>query len=187
DYLIAKDLVFRPIFNFSLGRVASDGAAAQTIIENNGGSGELAFLSNGKLKARGLGGTLMLDYERFRPEGDIDIELRYTDIELRSFDSAEAVSGSASAESLNLWARYRMPTGIMMLERPLRYVFEYAYTRFFGDLDGALGFNNLHSIGVGIELDTSKYDMVVSRARLVVRGKRGDNVSGYSVGLAVSF
>lgn len=187
DFLIAKDLVFRPIFNFAYGRVASDGAAAQTIIDNNGGNSELAFLSNGRLKARGLGGSLMLDYERVRPEGDIDVELRYTDIELRSYDSAEAVSGSASAESLNLWARYRMPTGITMLERPLRYVFEYAYTRFYGDLDGVLGFNNLHSLGLGLELDTSKYDIVVTRARVVLRLKRGDNVSGYSVGLAVSF
>lgn len=187
DFPIAKELVFRPIFNFSYGRVTSDGAAAQTIIDNNGGDGELQFLSNGKLKARGVGGSLMLDYERFRPAGDIDVELRYTNIALRSFDSAQAVSGSASAESLALWSRYRAPTGIVMLERPLRYVLEYAYTRFYGDLDGALGFDQLHSIGAGLELDTSKYDIVVTRARAVLRFKRGDNVEGYGLGLAVSF
>ena len=187
DFPIAKELVLRPIFNFSYGRVTSDGAAAQTIIENNGGDAELQFLSNGKLKARGMGGSLMLDYERFGPEGDIDVELRYTNIALRSFDSAQAVSGSASAESLAWWSRYRAPTGMVLLERPLRYVLEYAYTRFYGDLDGALGFDQLHSIGVGLELDTSKYDIVVTRARAVLRFKRGDNVEGYGLGLAVSF
>ena len=187
DFPIAKDLVLRPIFNFAYGRVTSDAAAAQTIIDNNGGSADLQFLSNGKLKARGLGGSLMLDYERVRPEGDIDVELRYTDIELRSFDSSEAVSGKASAETLALWSRYRMPSGLVMLERPVRYVFEYAYTRFYGDLEGALGFDQLHSLGFGLELDTSKYDIVVTRARAVLRVKRGDNVKGYGLGLAVSF
>jgi hypothetical protein len=187
DFPIAKELVLRPIFNFSYGRVTSDGAAAQTIIDNNGGSAELRFAANGKLKARGLGGSLMLDYERFRPEGDVDVELRYTDIALRSFDSSDAVSGRANAQSLALWSRYRAPTGVVMLERPLRYVLEYAYTHFYGDLDGAIGFNDLHSIGVGLELDTSKYDMWVSRARAVLRFKRGDNVSGYGLGLAISF
>ena len=187
DFPIANHLVLRPIFNFSYGRVTSDGAAAQTIIDNNGGSADLQFLSNGKLKARGLGGSLMLDYERVRPEGDIDVELRYTDIELRSFDSSQAVSGKASAQTLALWSRYRMPSGLVMLERPVRYVFEYAYTRFYGDLEGALGFDQLHSLGFGLELDTSKYDIVVTRARAVLRVKRGDNVEGYGVGLAVSF
>ena len=187
DFAVAKELVFRPIFNFSYGRVTSDGAAAQTIIDAKGGSSELQFLSNGKLKARGLGGSLMLDYERFRPEADIDVELRYTNIALHSFDSSEAVSGKADAESLALWSRYRAPTGLTMLERPLRYVLEYAYTRFYGDLDGALGFDTLHSFGVGLELDTSKYDIWMTRARAVLRLKYGDNVSGYGVGLAISF
>lgn len=187
DFALARELVLRPIFNFSYGRVTSDGAAAQTIFEAGGGSSDLQFLRNGKLKARGLGGSVMLDYERFRPQGDIDVELRYTSIALRSFDSAQAVSGSASAESLALWSRFRAPTGMVLLERPLRYVLEYAYTRFYGDLDGALGFDQLHSIGAGLELDTSKYDIVVTRARAVLRFKRGDNVEGYGLGLAVSF
>ncbi|HJY77649.1 MAG TPA: hypothetical protein VKE95_13510 [Burkholderiales bacterium] len=187
DFPIAPELVFRPIFNFSYGRVESDGAVAAQIIENRGGSADLQFLSNGTLKARGLGGSLMLDYERYRPWSEIDVELRYTDIALHSFDSAEAVSGNADAQSLALWSRYRAPTGFTMLERPLRYVLEYAYTRFYGDLEGALGFDHLHSFGAGLELDTSKYDIIVTRARLVLRYKTGDHVSGFGVGLAVSF
>jgi hypothetical protein len=73
------------------------------------------------------------------------------------------------------------------MERPMRYVLEYVYTRFLGDLDGVLGFNNLHSVGTGLELDVSKYDIIVTRARLVGRYKFGDNVKGWSVGFAVSF
>ena len=188
DFRLAPELALRPIFNFSLGRVQSDGAVAQSIIEARGGTPQLEFLSNGTLKARGLGGSLMLDYEHYRPEGDIDVELRYTDIELASFDSAQAVSGRASAQSLSLWSRYRAPIGNWsLMDRPVRYVLEYAYTKFMGDLDGVLGFDHIHSIGVGLEADTSKYDMWVSRARVVLRLKKGDNVTGYGVGLAVSF
>ena len=69
----------------------------------------------------------------------------------------------------------------------MRYVLEYVYTRFLGDLDGVLGFNHLNSVGAGLELDVSKYDIIVTRARLVGRYKFGDNVQGWSVGLAVSF
>jgi hypothetical protein len=88
---------------------------------------------------------------------------------------------------MNLWTRWRAPTGITMLERPVRYVLEYAHTAFFGDLDGALGFNHLNSVGAGLELDSSKYDIIVTRTRLVARYKFGENVRGWSVGFAISF
>jgi hypothetical protein len=74
-----------------------------------------------------------------------------------------------------------------MLERPLRYVLEFAHTTFVGDLDGVLGFNYLSSLGVGLELDSSAYDIHVTRTRLMARYKVGENVRGWSVGLAVSF
>jgi len=50
-----------------------------------------------------------------------------------------------------------------------------------------LGFDHLNSVGAGLELDTSKYDTIVSRARVVARYKFGDNVKGWSLGFAVSF
>jgi hypothetical protein len=74
-----------------------------------------------------------------------------------------------------------------MLQRPLRYVLETSYSNFFGPQRGALGFNNLASVGAGIELDSSNYPIVITRIRLVARYIFGDNVTGYSMGLAVSF
>jgi hypothetical protein len=73
------------------------------------------------------------------------------------------------------------------LERPVRYVLEYAYTRFLGDLEGALGFEYVNSFGAGLELDTSRYDAYATRLRLLLRYKVGNNVSGWAVGLAASF
>jgi len=184
NFPVARDLVIRPIFNLSYGRVDSNvSGAGQT------GSGEeFSFLHNGRLNAYGLGGSLVLDYERYLPGNELDFELRYTNIYLQSFGgSSTAVKGNADAQSVSLWSRWRAPTGVTMLERPLRYVLEFAHTTFIGDLDGVLGFNYLSSVGAGLELDSSKYDISVTRTRLMARYKFGESVRGWSVGLAVSF
>ena len=183
DFSLGDQLVLRPIFNFSYGRVDSKVSAAQT-----GTGEEIDFLHDGRLNAYGLGGSLVLDYERYRPGGEIDVELRYTNIYLHSFgDSSAAVQGGADAQSISLWSRWRAPTGAAMLERPLRYVLEFAHTTFLGDLDGVLGFNYLSSIGTGLELDSSARDAFVTRTRLMARYKVGEHVRGWSIGLAVTF
>jgi Autotransporter beta-domain len=184
DFPVSDGLVFRPIFNFSYGRVDSKVSAS-----GQAGTGaEIDFLQNGRLDAYGLGGSLVLDYERYRPENEIDVELRYTNIILRSFGgSSTAVKGSADSQSVSLWSRWRAPTGFTLLQRPLRYVLEFAHTTFLGDLDGVLGFNYLSSFGTGLELDSSAYDVAVTRTRLMVRYQVGENVKGWSLGLAVSF
>jgi hypothetical protein len=187
DFPIAEELILRPMCNFSLGRVESDLLLAQRIIENNTGR-DIDFLNRGRLDALGVGGSLMLDYERYRRENEIDVELRYTNIYLHSInDSSEAVSGSASSQSLSLWSRWRAPTGLIALHRPVRYVLEFSHTQFLGDLRGAMGFNWLSALGAGFELDSSAYNIIVTRTRLLARYKFGDGVQGWSLGLAVSF
>ena len=106
DFAVARELKFRPIFNFSLGRVKSDSAIAGTYLENQTGD-DFEFLQNGTLEVYGMGGTLMLDYERYRDENEIDIELRYTHIRLQSFsDAPDAVQGDTDAQSMSLWFRW---------------------------------------------------------------------------------
>ena len=187
DFPISQDLVFRPIFNFTLGTVQSDLRVAGSLVGNETGK-DLAFLDKGRLDVGGLGGSLVLDYERYRPENEIDTELRYTNIYLQSINgSSEAVSGSSSAQTLSLWARWRAPTGLTALDRPFRYVLEFSHTQFLGDLRGAMGFDWLTSLGAGFELDTSKYTWLTTRWRLLGRYKFGDGVQGWSVGVACSF
>ncbi len=183
DIPIARDLVLRPILNASYGRVTTDAQIGAAIADV-----EVSFLEHGRMEAIGFGGALMLDYERYRPEGDFDAELRYSNIFLHtSGDFSEVADSRSIARSLNLWTRWRAPTGVMLLERPLRYVLEFAHTRYGGDLEGALGFDWLSSIGAGLELDLGKYERWVTRARLVARYRFGPNVQGVSLGLAVSF
>ena len=187
DFPIAEELALRPMFNFSLGRVESDLLIAQRVIENNTGQ-DIDFLNGGRLDALGVGGSLMLDYERYRRENEIDVELRYTNIYLQSIsNSSKAVSGSADSQSLSLWSRWRASTGLTALHRPVRYVLEFSHTQFLGDLRGAMGFNWLSALGAGFELDSSAHNIILTRTRLLARYKYGDGVQGWSIGLAVSF
>jgi len=187
DFSIADKWVLRPIFNFSLGMMRSDLSIASHVLGNITGI-DLEFLDNGKMNTYGLGGSLMLDYEDYSPERDIDFEWRYSNITLNSFDTpSDAVSGTSNSISSSLYARWRAPTGIKILQRPLRYVLEAAHTTYLGDQRGILGFNNLSSLGLGIELDSSAYDIIVTRTRLVGRYMFGHNVTGFTIGLAMSF
>ena len=186
DFKLTDELKLRPIFNFALGNVTSDLRAASWYVGRQTGA-DVDFLDRGSLNAYGLGGSIMLDYEHYRPGYEVDVELRYSDIRLQSFDSSAAVKGRATAQSANLWARYRAPTGQVALQRPVRYVLELTHSEFLGDQRGILGFDRLTSLGAGLELDSSAYDVIITRTRLVGRYVFGQNVRGFSVGLAVSF
>ena len=187
DFPITDELKFRPILNGTIGRVASDLRVAQTFI-NRIKDTNLQFLEDGALNAYGYGGSLMLDYEHYRENYEIDVELRATDIYLRSFgSSSDAVQGSATSQQFSMWARWRAPTGLHALDKPVRYVLETAYSHYFGDSAGVLGFNDLTSLGVGLELDSSKYPVIVTRTRAMVRYVFGHNVHGVSFGFAMSF
>ncbi|XXD09684.1 hypothetical protein ACMYSN_02385 [Klebsiella sp. R445] len=181
-------LVLRPIFNFMLGTMASDVRIGSRVVEHRRDA-DFKFLDGGRLNAYGLGGSLMLDYELFSEVQDIDVELRYSGMSLQTFGSTpEAVSGHSSAENLGLYLRRRAPVSDWtLLKSPVRYVLEGAHTEYLGDQRGTLGFNGLTSLGVGLELDSSKYPVFISRTRLVARYMFGDNTRGYGIGLAMSF
>jgi len=187
DFPISSKWSLRPIFNFTLGYVASDLRAAQALINFRTGS-DLQFIDGGQLKAYGLGGSLMARYEYFKPERELELEARYTNVRLHSYGgSSDAVQGRATAENIGLWSRMRTPTGMVAMERPVRYVYELATSNYRDSGVKALGFNRLLSLGFGLELDSSAHDIFVTRWRAVVRHVMGNGVSGWSLGLAVSF
>jgi len=182
-----RELVFRPIFNASLGNVSSDLQIGKALIERATDS-QINFLDHGTLNAYGLGGSVMLDWEHYREDHEIDLELRYTNIYLQSFGgTTSSVTGTATAQTANLYARWRAPTGMFALDRPVRYVLELSYSQYLGSQSGVLGFNHLTTLGTGLELDTSAHEIFVTRVRAVVRYVFGNNVSGVSLGLAASF
>jgi hypothetical protein len=180
-----RELIFRPIFNFSLGHVESDSALAGRLIELRS-EHELNFLEDGRLNAYGLGGSAMLAWYHYRDTYEIEVELRYTNILLQSFDSSEAVSGSVDAETVSLWSRWRQPIGLIALQRPVRYVLEFANTTYIGDQAGVLGFNYLSTVGGGFEFDTSAVHLVISRVRFIGRYAFGEGVTGAAFSISVS-
>ena len=187
DFQLTEKWSLRPIFNFTLGYVASDLRIGKAIFEDRTGL-QINFLDEGRLKAYGLGGSLMAVYKYYRPEREYDVELRYTNVELHSYsDTSTAVEGTARAESASLWARMRQPTGMTLMERPVRWVFELAGSNYFDSGVEALGFSRLLSLGVGLELDSSKYDFLFNRWRATLRHVMGNGVQGWSLGLAASF
>lgn len=186
DFPLAEHWVLRPILNFTFGYVTSDLSIAKWWLEDKTAT-DLQFLDHGKMNARGLGGSLMIDYEKFAPDADDDLELRYTNVKLRNSGAqADLITGSASAESASIWARRRVPTGWVAWDRPVRYVLEGAYTRFLGS-QTEVGVDRMASLGAGIEFDSSAYDIWATRWRGLLRYKFGPDISGWSLGLAVSF
>lgn len=187
DMAIAENLVFRPIFNFSLGYVTSS-AAFSNIIVPAGAREDADFLDDGSASVGAFGGSLMLDYMLHREAYEVDIELRYTRLRLETIRASAAAAGaSANAEALGVWARVRVPTEVNAFGRPLRAVVQFAHTRYLGVQAGALGFEYLTKIGTGLELDVGALELVLDRARVTLNAVVGDKISGFSLGFGLSF
>lgn len=188
DFPLQPELVLRPIANLTFGTMASDLRVADWILDRDDLRQSTSLLDVGRLNAFGYGTSLMLDYEHLSPAQDLDAELRFSYIHLQSMGGTGAlIRGQANAENLSLYLRRRAPTGLLLFERPLRYVLEGAHTQYLGAQRGLLGFDALTSLGTGLELDLSRFDLLVSRLRLVGRYMFGRNTDGYSIGLAASF
>lgn len=182
------NMVLRPIGTVMLGTMASDVRIGAWVIDRRTNA-DFDFLDGGRLNAYGLGGALMLDYELISKPQDIDIEVRYSGMRLQTFaNTSRAVEGHAQAQNLGVYLRRRAPiSDWTLLKSPVRYVLEGAHTEYLGDQRGKLGFDSLSSVGVGIELDSSKYPVFITRTRLVARYMFGHDTSGYGIGLAMSF
>ncbi|OOB85262.1 hypothetical protein BZY71_20620 [Leclercia adecarboxylata] len=180
--------VLRPIVNVMLGTMASDVRVGAKVVERRSDV-EFDFLDGGRLNAYGLGGSLMVDYELVSAPQDIDIELRYSSLQLQTFgNTSRSIEGTATTQNLGIYLRRRAPIADWtLLKSPVRYVVEGAHTEYLGEQRGELGFDSLSSLGVGIELDSSQYPVFITRTRLVARYMFGTNTSGYGVGLAMSF
>lgn len=128
--------MLRPIVNVMLGTLASDARIGSWAIGRKTNA-DLQFLDGGRFNAWGLGGALMLDYERFSATQDIDAELRYSYMHLQSFgSSAEVVQGEASAENLGLYLPPRADSRLTLLGNPLRYVLEGRILNFSASSEG---------------------------------------------------
>ncbi|PZQ48931.1 MAG: hypothetical protein DI556_12300 [Rhodovulum sulfidophilum] len=95
---------------------------------------------------------------------------------------------SAEAETLALWSRLRMPTGVEAFGGPIRTVAEFSASWLPGDQGTVLRTDWLAQAGYGIEFDVAQTGIpVVTKGRLVFRYTIGEHLTGYGLGFAVSF
>lgn len=189
DFPLGEHVVLRPMLNLTLGQILSDTAFVAAFIADRIGADDANFLRDGGLTAGGLGGSLVLDYnQRWPNDLEADVTLRYTNIELRPIGGDRDVVAQASAETLALWSRLRMPTGLEAFGSPFRTVAEFSASWLPGDQGEILNTDWLAQVGYGIELDVSKTGVpLIRQGRLMLRYTKGEVLDGYGIGLAVSF
>jgi hypothetical protein len=192
DFPLGGDFYLRPIVNAAIAQATTDATLATSILQTRTNQ-EIEALDRGRMNAYGLGGSLVLAYYDHLPAREIDIELRATDLYLQTFGNTSAgLRADTNAVTVNLWGRLRWPTGLEAFDRPVRWVAEGQHSRFFGDPQAALGFEYLTKVGGGIEFDLGAmnigaFGLYTQRVRLVGRYVFGRNVTGFSVGLGITF
>jgi len=193
DFRLAQYLWLRPILNVSAGYAASDASLFGSFVKYRTGR-DIEALTGQHVNVWGIGGSLMLAYYDYQPARDIDVELRYTQLQLQTFgDTIRAARGRSTAQTLGLWARYRWPTGLEAFGRPVRWVLDGSFTTYLGDQEEVLGFTWAAKVGGGVEVDLGRYEIGafginMNRVRLIARYFFADrNITGTSIGLGISF
>jgi hypothetical protein len=193
DFRLAQNLWLRPIINLAAGYAASDAALFGAFIGYRRGV-DISRLTDAHVNVWGHGMSLVLAYYDYRPERDIDFELRYTHLTLETFgDTLPIAVGSLRAQTLGLWGRYRWPTGYEAFGRPIRWVLDGNASSYLGEQRDAIGFDWSVKVGGGIEFDVGRYEIGamginLSRVRLIGRYFYGDNnITGASFGIGMSF
>ncbi len=178
----------RPLAHISVGRVQSDISVGAQAIANRLGI-DTDSLRNGGVTAGGGGGSLTLAYNRrWLSDWEADLSLRYTYIELVPIAGDSDLVARAIAETTTLWTRLRIPTGAQLFDRPVRTVAELSGSYLPGDQGEVLNEDWLVQVGAGGEVDLGEtWVPWVTTTRLMARYTRGENLEGYSLGLAVSF
>jgi hypothetical protein len=189
DFRLSDNLVLRPMANVMLGQIVSDTAFIAQFIANHIGEEDAHFLRDGGLTAGGLGGSLVLAYDRsWANDLQAEYTLRYTYLRLRPIAGDRDVVAHADAETLALWSRLRMPTGVDVFGGPLRTVAEFSASWLPGDQGEILNTDWLAQAGYGIEFDVAQTGLpLVTKGRLVFRYTLGEHLTGYGLGMAVSF
>lgn len=189
DFSLTPHLKLRPMATISLGQILSDTAFIAGFIADRIGADGVNFLRDGGLTAGGIGGSLVLVYnQRWANDLEADATLRYTYLHLEPIAGDKDVTGSATAETLALWSRLRMPTGLTAFDSPVRTVAEFSASWLPGDQGDILDTDWLAQVGYGFEIDVSKtWIPLIRQGRMMFRYTQGENLTGYGLGLAVNF
>ena len=188
EFDLSPDLVLRPLVHVALGRVQSDISVGTQVIANELGI-DTDAMQNGGLTAGGLGASLALVYNRrWENDYEADISLRYTDIRLQPIAGDRDLVAEAEASTAALWSRLRIPTPWRAFDRPIRTVAEFSASYLPGDQGEIIKEDWLAQLGAGGEIDLKNtWVPWVTTTRLMFRYTWGEQLKGYSLGIAASF
>ncbi len=186
EFKLNKNWKIRPIVNFSIGRVQSDSSIADQVV-SEALELELDFLSDGGITAFGYGGSFVAEFNKRWPNDyELDLRFRHTHIRLETLDSD--LVGTAEAISSVAWSRVRVPTGFRLFDQSTRWVSELSVSHLPGDQGIVLDTEWLAQLGAGLELDFSRNNSSwLKEFRVLARVAKGDNIEGFSVGVAAKF
>jgi len=180
--------VLRPILLAGYARIDSNtrfsGPNATSLAQRTQG-----LITDASLDSLLLGGAIALVHDRALGGGiDLQVGLRFNqlaDIGLQATDPALNTTNGFSVTTAAV--ELKGPTGLDIGGLPLRWIGFAAGTWMFGQGSDALGFSSFAELGAGLELGTTGHLPWVQAISLRGSGLFGDNVTGWSVGLAMSF
>ncbi|MEM9046213.1 MAG: autotransporter outer membrane beta-barrel domain-containing protein [Pseudomonadota bacterium] len=188
QFALTDHLSLLPLAHLSIGRIQTDTSIGAQIIANQLDL-DTSFIDGGGLTVGGVGGSLSLVYnQRWENDYEADFTLRHTHLHLRPIGDDRDIVASADAITTAFWSRLRIPTGLSLFNRPIRFVTEASGSYLPGDQGRALATSWLLQGGFGGEIDFSEtFVPLITTTRLVMRYTRGERLEGFSIGLAASF
>lgn len=187
DFAVSAHWVARPILVAGLGRVVNstdfDGPGSDELRAALDG-----LITNWETGVGFYGAAAMVEYENLADSYELSANLRLTHVEVMTLNTPSSeFDARIGVDTAKVFARLGQPTSWRLFDRPLRWLLQGGGSMFLGDQRDALGFSWLSSLGVGLEADFAETNDFVSRVRVTLSGVVGDHVSGYSIGLGISF
>lgn len=188
EFDLNEHWTFRPQAHLALGRVQSDVSVGAQVVGNRLGL-DPEFLRGGGVTAGGYGGSATIVYnQRWENDWEADLTLRHTHLEFQPIGHDRDLLAEADAITTALWSRLRVPTGLELFNRPVRSVYEVTGAYLSGDQAEVLDTDWLAGVGFGGEIDLAEtWVPWVTTTRLMMRYTVGDELEGFSIGLAASF
>lgn len=187
EFPLTNDWHIRPAAHLSLGHVTTDAVFSDFPLfpTRSNGVGEV----DGNLNAFGFGASLSLFREAQFGRWHAEYKLRQTFLEFHPIDEPEVGNARANSNQTTLFSRYRYPLDkVKLLGSPSKLVLDGGVVLYHGDSAMVLDTDWLATVGVGIEVDTTKIGLpAVEGARVMLNGVIADSFSGFSVGFGVRF
>jgi len=188
NFPLGSRTMLRPILMGGYARIESDthffGPNAAAFQEATRG-----VLADVQIDSILLGGGLMLEHIReIAPDTNLTASLRYnriTDINYSASDPSLESTNRFTASTAKV--EVKGPTGMTLLDYPLRWIAFTGGTWMMGRHRNALGFNSFAELGGGIELEDDTLLRGLEGVSLRASALVGERVTGWSLGISLSF